>query len=65
MKEIKTLRGILPICLHCKKIRDDDGYWQAVDQYIHSRTDAEFSHALCPDCLKKHYPEYSDKEPTE
>ncbi|HRW78857.1 MAG TPA: hypothetical protein P5207_09340 [Candidatus Sabulitectum sp.] len=65
MKEIKTLRGILPICLHCKKIRDDDGYWQAVDQYIHSRTEAEFSHALCPDCLKKHYPEYSDKEPTE
>ncbi len=65
MKEIKTLRGILPICLHCKKIRDDDGYWQAVDQYIHSRTEAEFSHALCPDCLKKHYPEYSEKETTE
>ncbi len=62
IREIKTLQGILPICLHCKKIRDDEGYWQAVDQYIHNRTDARFSHALCPDCLKEHYPDYPGKE---
>ncbi len=62
IKEIKTLQGILPICLHCKKIRDDEGYWQAVDQYIHNRTDARFSHALCPDCLKEHYPDYPSEE---
>jgi ABC-type multidrug transport system fused ATPase/permease subunit len=65
LREIKTLQGILPICLHCKKIRDDDGYWQAVDQYIHTRTDVRFSHALCPECMKKHYPEYTDENPTE
>ncbi len=60
--EIKTLQGILPICLHCKKIRDDEGYWQAVDQYIHTRTDVQFSHALCPECMSKHYPEYTDSK---
>lgn len=50
LREIRTLRGILPICMHCKKIRDDHGYWQRVETYLRDRTDVEFSHGLCPDC---------------
>ena len=60
LREIKTLQGILPICAHCNKIRDDKGYWQAVDQYIHTRTDVRFSHALCPECMAKHYSDYDE-----
>ena len=56
-KEIKTLRGIVPICASCKKIRDDDGYWQQVEVYVREHSEAEFSHGICPDCLKKHYPD--------
>lgn len=50
LREIRTLRGILPICMHCKKIRDNQGYWQRVETYLHARTNVEFSHGLCPDC---------------
>lgn len=56
LSEIKTLRGILPLCSFCKKIRDDAGYWEQVDVYIHHHTEAEISHGVCPDCMKKHYP---------
>ena len=59
--EVKTLSGLLPICAGCKKIRDDKGYWQEVEQYVQQRTDAEFSHGLCPDCMRRLYPEYADK----
>lgn len=55
LDEIKTLRGILPICCECKKIRDDKGHWDHIECYISSRTDAEFSHGICPDCSKKLY----------
>ena len=55
--EIKTLRGILPICSFCKKVRDDKGYWQAVDTYLREHTEVKFSHGLCLDCLKEYYPE--------
>lgn len=58
MAEIKTLSGFIPICASCKKIRDDKGYWQAVEVYIRDRTDAQFSHGICPDCARKLYPEY-------
>ncbi len=51
--EIKTLRGILPICSSCKKIRDDDGYWQKVETYVHDHTEASFSHSYCPECAEK------------
>jgi len=54
LAEIKTLRGILPICSHCKSVRDDTGYWQQVEVYVRDRTYAEFSHAICPTCLKTH-----------
>jgi PAS domain S-box-containing protein len=51
--EITTLRGILPICMYCKKIRDDAGYWHQVESYVGARSNAQFSHGLCPDCVKK------------
>ena len=53
--EIKQLHGILPICCNCKKIRNDEGYWQQVEVYIHEHSDADFSHGICPDCLKMLY----------
>lgn len=53
--EIKTLSGLLPICAHCKKIRDDQGYWEFLESYIETRSDASFSHGLCPDCMDQLY----------
>lgn len=61
LKEIKTLRGLLPICSFCKKIRDDEGYWHNVESYIRSKTEAQLSHGVCPDCLRKHYPDLADE----
>lgn len=59
--QVKTLKGLLPICANCKKIRDDQGYWQKIEVYIHEHTEADFSHGICPDCRKKLYPElYGD-----
>ena len=57
LDEIKTLRGIIPICSHCKQIRDDEGMWKKIEEYIHAHSEASFSHGICPDCMKKHYPE--------
>ncbi|MBN2310732.1 MAG: GAF domain-containing protein [Candidatus Hydrogenedentes bacterium] len=62
LAKIKTLRGLLPICSNCKKIRDDKGYWQAIEVYIHDHSDADFSHSLCPECARKLYPELADEE---
>jgi len=59
--EIKELRGILPICSFCKKIRNDKGYWEQIEVYIHNHTDADFSHSICPECLEKNYPELKDQ----
>jgi PAS domain-containing protein len=56
LDEIRTLRGIVPICARCKKIRDDDGFWQHVETYVAQHSYAEFSHGLCPDCLEKLHP---------
>lgn len=58
LSEVKVLRGILPICSFCKKIRDDDGYWNQVEVYIKKCSDADFSHSICPACMQEHYPEY-------
>ncbi len=60
--EIKTLRGIVPICSHCKQIRDDQGYWNRVDTYISQHTEAMFSHSICPSCLKKYYKDVNKPE---
>jgi len=58
LDKIKTLKGMMPICASCKKIRDDKGYWTQIELYISEHSDAEFSHGICPDCAKKLYPEY-------
>ena len=55
MDEIKTLRGILPICSHCKKIRDDSGSWNQIEEYVRNHSHAEFTHGICPECYKKLY----------
>jgi PAS domain S-box-containing protein len=57
IQDIKTLSGIVPICAHCKKIRDDRGYWEQVEAYVGKHTEAEFSHGICPQCLDRFYPE--------
>ena len=57
LKEVKTLGGLLPICASCKKIRDDNGYWNQLEDYIRKHSEAEFSHSFCPDCAKKLYPD--------
>jgi phosphoserine phosphatase RsbU/P len=57
IEQIKTLRGIVPICGHCKQIRDDAGYWHQLEVYVRDRTEAEFSHGICPQCMKKLYPD--------
>jgi len=57
LAEIKTLKGLLPICASCKKIRDDEGHWRRIESYIEGRSDAEFSHGICPECAKKLYPD--------
>ena len=59
--EIKTLHGIIPICSYCKQIRDDKGLWKQLEEYIHAHSEAEFSHSVCPECMKKHYPEMLKK----
>lgn len=57
LEQIHTLQGILPICSCCKKIRDDQGYWQQVEVYIRKHSRAQFSHGICPDCMKTYYPD--------
>lgn len=61
LSQIRTLSGLLPICAHCKKIRDDQGYWNQIETYIHDRSDAQFSHGICPECLKNLYPDLYDR----
>ncbi len=56
LQEIKVLRGILPICARCKRIRDEGGQWYSVESYIKSHTEADFSHMICPECLDRHFP---------
>jgi PAS domain S-box-containing protein len=58
LDKIKVLKGIIPICASCKKIRDDRGYWSQIESYIKEHSEADFSHGICPDCAKKLYPEF-------
>ena len=55
--EVKVLRGILPVCSFCIKVRDEDGYWEQVDVYIRKYSEADISHGICPECMKNNYPE--------
>ena len=59
LDEIKTLRGIIPICSHCKQLRDDEGIWKRIEEYMYEHSEASFSHGICPDCMRKYYPEVS------
>jgi DNA-binding response OmpR family regulator len=66
LSRVKQLQGLLPICSYCKKIRDDRNYWQQVEQYVTDRTEARFTHGICPSCYERHVkPELEDlqKEP--
>ncbi len=56
LSKIKTLRGLLPICSSCKKVRDDKGYWNQIETFIRDRSEAEFSHSICPTCFITLYP---------
>ncbi|MDH3393557.1 MAG: hypothetical protein OEL66_06085, partial [Desulfobulbaceae bacterium] len=56
LNEVKILRGILPICLFCKKIRDDDGYWAGVDEYVKQHSELVLTDSICPDCIARHAP---------
>ena len=58
LAQVKKLSGLLPICASCKKIRDDEGYWQDVAVYIRDHSEVEFSHGICPECMQRLYPEY-------
>jgi PAS domain S-box-containing protein len=60
-RDVRTLSGLLPICSYCKKIRNDKGYWEQIENYIRSRSDIEFSHGICPDCMDKYYKKYLNK----
>lgn len=60
-EQIKMLEEIIPICANCKKIRDDDGYWKMVEEYISEKTDSKFSHGICNECAKILYPEITDE----
>lgn len=56
LANVKTLKGFIPICASCKKIRNDEGYWKQLEQYVSEHSEALFSHGLCPDCIKNYYP---------
>ena len=62
LDNIKVLKGLIPICSNCKKIRDDKGFWHRVEQYITEHSDAVFSHGICPDCFSELYPDLDDEE---
>lgn len=61
LREVKTLKGLLPICSSCNKIRDTEDRWQVIEKYIADRTDARFTHSLCPDCARKLYGDMVDQ----
>lgn len=61
LANVKQLSGMLPICASCKSIRNDDGYWNQIDEYIRDHSDVQFSHGICPGCIEKLYPQYSGK----
>jgi DNA-binding NtrC family response regulator len=61
LARVKQLEGILPICMYCKKIRDQDDNWSQLEKYISDHSKAAFSHGICPDCLQERYPDYADE----
>jgi len=61
LEHVKRLKGLLPICAWCKKIRDDRGYWQEVETYLHEHSDVDFSHGICPECTEKFHRDFTEK----
>jgi K+-sensing histidine kinase KdpD len=61
MREVKVLHGLLPVCMYCKQIRTEAGAWTEMEQYIREHSEAEFSHGVCPDCLRQHYPDIYER----
>jgi len=62
LADIQALRSLIPICMHCKKVRNDDGYWGQVESYVTEHFHTDFSHGICPECMVKYYPEFLDKK---
>lgn len=62
LSQVKTLSGLLPICAWCKKVRNDNGYWQNVETYVKEQTGTDFSHGICPDCTEKHFKSLSQRK---
>ena len=62
LANLKVLGGFIPICSSCKKIRNDSGYWQQLEVYMRDHSEAQFSHGVCPDCMKRLYPEFADED---
>lgn len=61
LTNVKQLKGLLPICLYCKNVRDDHDYWSRIEDYLHSAVGSDFSHGICPKCVGKHYPEHFER----
>lgn len=62
VEKMKNLEGVIPICMHCKGIRNNEGSWSKLEEYITEHSDAKFSHGICDDCLKKHYPKFQEEK---
>ena len=62
LAQVKVLSGLLPICAQCKKIRDDNGYWEQIEKFIRDNSEADFSHSICPECVKMLYPGFGQKK---
>jgi hypothetical protein len=65
LENVQTLRGLIPICANCKKVRDDHGFWEQVETYVSRRSEASFTHGICPDCVESLYPELQEDPETE
>ncbi|MFM1920180.1 MAG: hypothetical protein RLZZ303_1814 [Candidatus Hydrogenedentota bacterium] len=57
LENLKTLHGLLPICSYCKNVRNDEGYWDRIEDYLHQHSDADFTHSICPTCLRENFPD--------
>lgn len=62
LTKVKTLSGLIPICSSCKKIRDDNGYWNQIEKYILEHSEAELTHGMCPECIEKLYPDFDENK---
>jgi hypothetical protein len=61
LANVRVLRGLIPICMSCKRIRSDKGFWEQIEAYIRAHSEADFSHGICPECVRELYPEFADR----